>query len=1333
MDMEGFEALTGTAVQVFHERLLSFGLPFRVNIRGKIEVHKDGPEAERKMTGFALFPIIINPLQVHGLNTWYDFLEFLLRAYTAYIESLRYQESSVIYTGMNRLELTYLPLQNLQAFERHLRPMAGGAKGKLPKELVNKNCVLNIDNKDNQCLRCCLIGWSLKVEGKHAERWSNYVKNIPSNGKYPKVWQAEYKDCSLNLSCLPTDRPGRIEDLDQVELMNPGLGIYVYFWHHVQIEEVEQSFQAIARVPDEPLKVKQEVYLLLFEGHWYPITELQRFMSQRNFKVKKHADSHKASHTCHRCLDTFYSEKNLNKHLTKCQGWKEEKSIPPRLPSKENAKDKCIVRFENHHQRIFYDRVVYKDIETFFDKTDPDSSNTKAYGENRHIASIGLHAVTREGLTVPDEFCAQLFVRDGNCDPFTESMRKLLRLCTYFRWVDRNEKPLVMSTSDEEAFEAATSCEFCGVKFGEDVTKCRDHNHHTGLYRAALCSRCNGKACTPKTVRVFTHNGTGYDHHFYILGLARLKSKGGNLREFIGAPEDWLTEEDEVDVDMSDMKLDVLAESSEKIRSIKFGIGNLQLEFLDSCKFMKDSLSNLVESLKGNSAADLSSAFPNMVNYHPWIKNHQGSTAMECLKHLLKKLPFPYESLKDESFWSAPVPTNKKAYFNNLKQEAVDDKEFDDLLLTLRVFNITTGRQLHDIYLQNDILQLADVSENFRTLWHETTGLDPFHKMGLPGAAWDNLLKNSKCKIENITEECCNGKGYDFMKIVDDNIRGGLSCAFVGHCKANNPNCPEYKECDPSHHTWIRDYDVNSLYPHCMSMMLPVGDFDNKDDFGPKDPDGLKYLAKLLDYYEPDHEVGYMLVADYEIPEQGPKGHDYWDYAPVVNRQVEWHEVSKRQQQVKQQKYLRNYKDPQHKAQKLANMMRTPTHQKLVPDLNPQKKIAIHIERAQHMREHGVQFTKLHEVYSWSQARIFKDVLGKHAAKRAVSTDEAVRDMEKLAMNTPYGKTLENKRRRGNGFKIHTDIESFQRNAAYKRSFEFRIQHYCEEDESFLGITSAKGCKPIVLDTPRLIGWAVLEYAKLVMSKFHYDVMKPLFGQGLKLVYTDTDSLYYEICWPTDPNDYIAASEHAHMFDLSQTARYHDTPNKNKLGCFKYEGAGNKKGIPGGDNEIVEMIGLGPKSYIKRMAKEKKGSFVSITLKGVPGSVAKKNFADVDHYKQALYQNKVATATFRRFESHDHIVQHCETTKIALSCENDKVFQISPGFSRPLGHYKNRDLQPVAEEWALEDDEETVNLALKLLDEGKVRPQAVNCEDDDCESTAAASNSLVGSDLEDDD
>jgi hypothetical protein len=401
-----------------------------------------------------------------------------------------------------------------------------------------------------------------------------------------------------------------------------------------------------------------------------------------------------------------------------------------------------------------------------------------------------------------------------------------------------------------------------------------------------------------------------------------------------------------------------------------------------------------------------------------------------------------------------------------------------------------------------------------------------------------------------------------------------------------------------------------------------------------------------------------------------------------------------------------------------------------------------------------VEFTKLYEVYSFKQARVFKDVLAKHAHKRATSTDEVVRDMQKLAMNSAYGKTLENKRRRGNGFKVHTDMEAFVRNASYKRCHEFRIQHYCEEDESFLGVTSANGCKAVVLDTPRILGWAVLEYAKMVMTAFLYYVMKPLFGETLevtrridgsakykikepriqgsrlKLLYTDTDSLYYEITFETDPNDYIMKSDKASMFDFSQTEKYHDTPNKNKLGCFKYEGACNKDGKAGMDNEIVEAIFLAPKSYIKKMAKEKKGFLVSIAGKGIPGRVLKKEFGDIEYYHNVLDKNQESTATFRKFQSKDHVVKHCEVTKVALTCENDKVYHISPTCSRPLGHWRNRNPEPVDPEWALKVDQNVIEMALEMLAKGQVIPPTVT-QDDDQVSTTIASDSVE--DFDDDD
>ncbi len=53
------------------------------------------------------------------------------------------------------------------------------------------------------------------------------------------------------------------------------------------------------------------------------------------------------------------------------------------------------------------------------------------------------------------------------------------------------------------------------------------------------------------------------------------------------------------------------------------------------------------------------------------------------------------------------------------------------------------------------------------------------------------------------------------------------------------------------------------------------------------------------------------------------------------------------------------------------------------------------------------------------------------------------------------------------------------------------------------------------LNTPRKIGWAILEYFGLAVLRLHDNVMKPRFAP--KLLMTNTDSLFYLINSPTDP------------------------------------------------------------------------------------------------------------------------------------------------------------------------------------------------------------------------
>ena len=114
----------------------------------------------------------------------------------------------------------------------------------------------------------------------------------------------------------------------------------------------------------------------------------------------------------------------------------------------------------------------------------------------------------------------------------------------------------------------------------------------------------------------------------------------------------------------------------------------------------------------------------------------------------------------------------------------------------------------------------------------------------------------------------------------------------------------------------------------------------------------------------------------------------------------------------------------------------------------------------------------------------------------------------------------------------------------------------------------------VVMNKPAYLSQAILDLSKLVMYEFHYDYMKPKYGENLKLCYMDTDSLVYHI----KTEDFYA--------DIAKDvpARFHtsfhcsDRPlpvglNKKDIGLMKDEMGG----------EIIEeFVALRPKLYSYR-------------------------------------------------------------------------------------------------------------------------------------------------------
>ena len=93
----------------------------------------------------------------------------------------------------------------------------------------------------------------------------------------------------------------------------------------------------------------------------------------------------------------------------------------------------------------------------------------------------------------------------------------------------------------------------------------------------------------------------------------------------------------------------------------------------------------------------------------------------------------------------------------------------------------------------------------------------------------------------------------------------------------------------------------------------------------------------------------------------------------------------------------------------------------------------------------------------------------------------------------------------------------------------------------------------------------ILELSKTLMHDFHYNIVKPLYGENAKLLFTDTDSLMYEIATEDVYKDLYERKELFDNSDYPEDSPYYFKENKKVIGKMKDETAG----IP-----VVEFIGL---------------------------------------------------------------------------------------------------------------------------------------------------------------
>ena len=81
-----------------------------------------------------------------------------------------------------------------------------------------------------------------------------------------------------------------------------------------------------------------------------------------------------------------------------------------------------------------------------------------------------------------------------------------------------------LTQEEQYKHDSRKCCFLCKKTFFKDAKnnyiKVRDHCHYTGKYRDAAHEICNLMYSTPREIPVVFHNGSSYNYHFIIKGLA---------------------------------------------------------------------------------------------------------------------------------------------------------------------------------------------------------------------------------------------------------------------------------------------------------------------------------------------------------------------------------------------------------------------------------------------------------------------------------------------------------------------------------------------------------------------------------------------------------------------------------------------------------------------------------------------------------------------------------------------------------------------------------------------------------------------------------------------
>uniref|UniRef100_A0A8D8U0I7 DNA-directed DNA polymerase n=1 Tax=Cacopsylla melanoneura TaxID=428564 RepID=A0A8D8U0I7_9HEMI len=568
---------------------------------------------------------------------------------------------------------------------------------------------------------------------------------------------------------------------------------------------------------------------------------------------------------------------------------------------------------------------------------------------------------------------------------------------------------------------------------------------------------------------------------------------------------------------------------------------------------------------------------------------------------LLKKGIFCYDYLSNLSKLKETKLPKFDDFFSKLYNQPISQEDYNHASTVFNTFNCKTLGDYAELYLKSDVLQLTEVFEAFRNVVLKNYGLDPVYYFSIPALSYDAMLKFTKVEIELLTD-------IDQYCFFEKGLRGGISQCSNRYAEGNNPYMEEnYNQNLPN--IYLTYLDANNLYGYAMIRKHPQKNFKwmTKKE--------LKNIKKNILNLTANSEEGYCLEVDVEYPDHL---HDKHNDLP----------------------FLAEKKKPPNAK-----------HEKLLTTFDVKKKYICHYLVLKQALQHGLILKKIHRGIKFIQSDFLSKYIHLNTELRRQSTTHIAQNISKLFINSIYGKTCENTRKRVN-LKAVTNWKQAVRLIA-KPSF----QDYTILNENVVLIKSTP--TKVKLNKPIFLGTTILDQSKIVMYDFHYNVVLPHFGsENVQLLYMDTDSFFYRIETEDLYEEFFKLKNY---LDTSSYPPHHflfNTKNAKQLGKFKDELSGRV---------ITKFVGLASKLYAYETTdgleyKKAKGARTHIVAREI----------NMNDYIRCLFDEIVMYRKMNNIVSKEHNIKTIVSNKLVLSFNDDKRFSIAGNKINTLayGHYK---------------------------------------------------------------